>query len=74
MHCPHNKECTIEFVVEPWDNGDPNTPYFESGYMYIYDEASSEHIHPCTGLLPTEIEQLEKERNEEGPDYSWMEP
>ena len=74
MSCPNNDECMIEFVEESWDNGDPSTPYFSSGVMYVYSEEDSEHIFPCTGLTQTQIDELEKTRNEEGPDYSWMEP
>jgi hypothetical protein len=70
MKCPNNPdECTIEFVEEVWDNGDPSTPYYSTGFVWVYNDVDSEHVSPCTGLSQEQIEQLEQERSSEPPDY-----
>ena len=62
MKCPNNDECEIGFTSIDWDNGDPSTPYFESGFSFVYDESNSFHVPGCT-LTEKQIEELETEYN-----------
>lgn len=68
MKCPNHEECEINFVGEEYDNGDPSTPYFESYYVYVYDELTSLHHPDCPPLTDKQIEDLEYHRNLEPSD------
>jgi hypothetical protein len=72
MQCPTGNDCDIVFDEEENDSGDG--VYFMSWTSYVYNPELSQHAPECPGLTEQQINQLEKERNEEGPDYSWMEP